>query len=373
MPKRLLITLEYFPQIGGIASYVHNFAKHLNKEETVLYAPASSGSAKFDEASGLTVYRRSPFFLLWWPRWLKLLFQVWWIIAKETITEIHVHQALPVGYIALFFKKFKNIPYVLFLHGSDLEYGLRPAKRFKFKHICTEANRLVVNSEFLRHKLESKIDNLPTIQVIYPGPSDVFFKPVEPVKIQTLKSRLGLSGKKILLTVSRLVDGKGLPQMLTCLAKLVALDSQVVWVLVGTGPKMSILSAAVQKLNLQNSVRFIGDVANSELPNFYHLADIFSLLTHPDLEAEEGWGTVFLEASASGLPIVAGRVGGVDESVINGLTGFVVEANNTTEVFNAFTELLSNLELRHQMGEAGKQRVYNEFRWEIQINKFLAT
>lgn len=370
MPKRLIITLEYPPHIGGIASYVENLAQHLPAEEIVVYATSQKGDMAYDQTKPWKTYRQNPFWFLW-PHWLRLLVQVWKIVKTESITELYVQQALPVGYVAYIIKKLKAIPYTLFLHGTDLEFASRWNKRTQFKTICREAARVVVNSQFLKTKLQSRLEQLPPVIVLYPGASDYFYDAVPANDLQHLKSSLGLVGKRVLLTVARAVEGKGITHLARLLPQIVERVPDLVWVLVGNGPKLAMVNDFVQKNRLQNCVRLIGSVPHEQLPYYYQCADAFALLTHPDSEAEEGWGIVFIEAAASGLPVVAGSVGGVEEAVVHNTTGVVIDVYQSAAAVAAIASLLNDAPLAQSLGQAGKQRADAEFRWEKQVSKLV--
>lgn len=366
--KTLIITLEYPPQIGGIASYVQNFIEHTKNEELVVYAPDVLGAKDYDKNNNLKVYRGRPYWRFCWPRWGRLLWDVWHIVKKEKVDKIYVHHALPVGYVAEIIKKFKKIPFTVFFHGTDLELGMK-FKKNKLKKICRSAEKIVVNSLFLKEKILSNLDkNLAEkIIVLYPCPSDIFFTPVSEDKKKKLQSQLALGGKKVILTVARISDGKGYPHFLSILPEILKKIPNLVWVIVGDGPKKQAIMEQVQKNNLHNIVRFVGSVPHSELPVFYQSADLFVMLTHKDETTEEGWGTVFLEAASSGLPVVAGRAGGVEEAVQTGVTGYVFDVNKKNEIILNVINLLSDDNLSQLMGEQGKKRVQTEFVWDKQI------
>lgn len=368
--KILIITLEYPPQAGGIASYVYNYAKHVPPESVVVYAPSLPQADAFDAGVPWRTYRRSPYWLFVWPHWLRLFFQVWNIIRREKITQLHIHQALPGGYVGYLIKKIKKIPYTIFLHGTDVALATRQSfKRAQFKRICASAERLVVNSEFLKKKLLERVEISTPISVVYPCAADNFLLKADPEKITKIKEKLALEGKKIIITVARMVEGKGYPHVIRMLPEILKQVPNVVWLMIGLGPKQQEIFAAAQKHYLQNVVRFLGQISFAELPTYYQAADIFVLLTHPDEGLEEGWGTVFLEAAASGLPAVAGRSGGVEEAVEDGVTGVVVEVHQDKAVVKAIVDLLKNPEWARQMGEAGKKRVSEEFTWDKQLKK----
>jgi len=369
--KTLLITLEYPPQIGGIASYVFNVAAHLPSEEVVVYAPRMKEDKEFDEKNGWKVIRKKPEFSFLWPKWLRLLWQVWRIVKRDQIKMIQVHHVLPVGYVAYAVKKILGVPYTLFFHGTDVEIGTRSwFKRKMVTMVCESAAIIVVNSEFLKNKLLERVERVEgKIVILNPCPGEQFFQLVQPERLSSLKSQLALEGKKVILTVARMSEGKGYPRLVRLLPQILQRVPNLVWLVIGDGPKKKVVIDLVQKYYLQNVTRFMGTVPYEELPRYYQLADLFVLLTHPDESAEEGWGTAFLEASASGIPVVAGRVGGVEESVQNLVTGLVVDVYQDESIIAAVSDLLRKEDYAKKMGEAGRVRAGKEFRWEREVRK----
>ncbi len=367
--KTLIVTLEYPPQIGGIASYIYNFAKHDTLGEVVVYAPVTAGGLEYDAKNPWKTIRRKPFWALR-PRWFKMLLQLRKIIKQEKITELYIHHVLPVGYVAYLLKKSLGVPYTIFLHGTDLEMATKTrGKTKKFARICLGASRVVVNSEFLKNKLSIKVEGLKNVVVLYPCPGDQFLQPVNIEELETLRSKLALNGKKVLLTVARMAEGKGFPHLIRLLPQILQKVPNLVWLVIGDGPKRPALVAAVQKNNLHNVTRFLGTVPYEELAKYYQLADLFVLLTHKDESSEEGWGTVFLEAAASSLPVVAGRVGGVEEVVDNLRTGLLVDVYQDQSVISGVADLLREEKYAKELGVAGHERVLGEFTWEKQIEK----
>ena len=368
--KILIITLEYPPNIGGISGYVSQYAGHFKPEEVVVLAPSVIKGADFDGASPWKVIRAKLFYSFVWPHWLRLFFIVRKIIKQEGITTMHVHHVLPVGYVAYFLNKFNILrSYTVFLHGTDIARATSQSRKLSwFKKICQQAEKIVVNSRFLERRVREYNDETPMV-VVNPCPAPYFLEQANPEFIQKLRAHLALSGKKVLLTVGRMVDGKGFPLGIGLLPELLKQIPNIVWVMVGSGPKRDEIIAMVQKNNLQNAVRFLGELSPEQLPPLYQAADAFVLLTHPDGGVEEGWGTVFLEASASGIPVVAGMSGGVEEAVENSVTGYVVEAHHADQAVNKIVELLKDPSRAKAIGAAGKARVLNEFTWDKQLVK----
>jgi phosphatidylinositol alpha-1,6-mannosyltransferase len=169
--------------------------------------------------------------------------------------------------------------------------------------------------------------------------------------------------------VARLIPGKGVATLVGLMPRIVAKVPNAVLVLVGTGPELPTILGEIQMNYLQNSVRLLGGVSPEFLPRLYQTADAFVLLTQTINGHEEAWGTVFLEAGVSGLPVVAGRSGGVSEAVHEGVTGDLVEVNNPEQVVQSIVCMLTNPEKAREMGAASRARVLAEFTWEKQLTK----
>jgi phosphatidylinositol alpha-1,6-mannosyltransferase len=371
MKKILIITLEYPPQIGGIASYVANFVEHYTKYDVVVYAPkVSAGEELYDMAHGWKVYRQKQYFKFFWPRWVKMIFKTYQIIKREQITELHIHHVLPVGYIGWIFKKFLKIPYTIFFHGSDIISAEQPSKLRQLRTVVEFADGIVVNSQYLQQAVQALVPKTRTPFVLHPCPSDTFIEnPPARDEVGELRQRLALSSKKVILSVGRLVEGKGHRHFLEILPRLLASVPNLTWVIIGAGPVQESLFNRARELHVESAVRFIGSVPSERLRLFYSLADIFVMLTHPTKQSKEGWGVVFLEAAAANLPVVAGRGGGVEEAVIDQKTGIIVDVNNPREVLKTILDLLARPEYAQELGRAGRERVLQEFTWAKQLQQ----
>ena len=369
--KTLIISLEFPPAVGGIATYVSEYAAHI-PGQVVVYAPKMGKlPAEYDKKFSFIVKRHNPYWILW-PRWLKLLMQVRRLVRQEQITNIHI---FPVGYVAWLIKKVSGVRYTIFFHGTDLTFATRNKfKRALARLLCKDARQIVVNSDFLRHKLSVHLEGFEnkTI-VVHPCPADIFLEPLDQAHLSTRRSQLSLPGKKVIITVARLVDGKGYPHLLRLMPSILNGIPNAVWLIIGEGPKQKELVAVIQKNSLQNVVRFLGSVPLEELPYYYSLANVFVLLTHPDQfeSQEESFGLSFLEAGACAIPVVAGESGGVQEAVKDKETGLIVNVNQPNQVLDAIIQLLQNPDYAKELGAAAKARVIREFRWDKQLTQLL--
>jgi phosphatidylinositol alpha-1,6-mannosyltransferase len=143
--------------------------------------------------------------------------------------------------------------------------------------------------------------------------------------------------------------------------------------IVGDGPDRPRLQSLVQALKLQNVVSFRGEVTDAQLLATYHQAHIFVMPVREEQQAAsvEGFGIVYLEASACSLPVIAGRSGGAIEAVRDGQTGYLVEPRDPEALAKKVLTLLQNAELRQQMGQNGRRWVETEMNWDRAAQQFL--
>jgi phosphatidylinositol alpha-1,6-mannosyltransferase len=367
MKKSLLITLEFPPTIGGIATYCDNLATYLSSNVVVL----QDGKKKTEVVNGQTRYTRPLFFpKILWPRWVRGLFHIWHIARKEKIETLLVHHILPIGTIAYILNILTKQPYILFFHGTDIILANeRPLKRALTRRIIRRAQACIVNSTFVGKQvtdLEKSAEQ--KTHVIYPTPQAVFLNPRDEQKIQALTDMLALSGKTVLLTVSRIDEGKGFTHLTRILPKLLEEIPQLTWLVLGDGPKRVSWWKQVEAAGLQGVIRYVGFVPQTELPQYYDLADCFVLLTHTDDKRQEGAGTVFLEAMARTVPVVAGRTGGVPDIVHANENGTLVDVYRGDDLMvEAIVETLTNKEKTLQQIDVAHKEVLNTYRPEKQF------
>lgn len=373
MKKTLIITLEYPPQIGGIATYVHEMSDAFDPTQTVVYAPVIKDSKVWDEKMKYKIIRKNPLFprfVLF--RWTRLLFQIWRIVKKEQIEIIFINHVLPVGYVGWIIKKLFKIPYLIISHGTDVLMGTRNKWKTKMmRNVVGLSEQIVFNSESLRRRF---LERLPEFEskttVLYPCPDSDFLIPPTQEEIKTLRRSLALEGKKVILSIARLDEGKGFPHVVRALPKILEREPHTVWIIIGDGPKRLQITEDIQAHSLQNVVRYLGKIPHEQLKVYYYLADLFVLLTHTDEGREEGLGLVFLEAAATGLPVVAGKSGGVEEGVLHTQTGIVIDIRrNAIAVVDSIVMMLQNKKYATQLGKNAQERIKRDFKWEDQLKK----
>ena len=370
--KILIPTLEYPPQIGGIAQYIINQIEHWPKADDsfVIVATKDREDKEYDQANKWPVIRLALYYKYFWPRWLKMCWQVGKIIKREKVDKIFVHHILPVGYIAWWNKKLRNIPYYIFFHGRDLGMAFENKPR-QAKLVCRGANKIIVNSEFIKNKLIGYLPEIKNkIQVVYPC-SSFSDDSMDKTKLDVANKLKQDRNFPVMLTVSRFVKRKGIDDSILAFKKVLEKVPSALYIIIGTGPEKEHLQELIKENKLEKNIQIL-EVNRSNLPYYYQLADLF-ILTPKELPNGdvEGFGIVYLEASQFGLPIVATKTGGVSEAVLDQKTGLLCEAGSIEQISKAITKLLLDKKLARQLGEQGRDRVKNEFEWEKQLKKIL--
>jgi glycosyltransferase involved in cell wall biosynthesis len=228
-----------------------------------------------------------------------------------------------------------------------------------------KATLIVTISKYSLEKIKTHYNvNLTKSRIVPNGVDPEKFKPTE--NIEAAKQQLGLGDEPCILFVGSLIPRKGLHFLVEAAEKIVKEYSETKFLIAGEGPLKNRLLAAIGLLDLSGNFSFLGGVKESVLPTLYGCADAFVL---PSIQ--EGQGIVLLEAQASAKPVVAFNVGGVNEAVRNGETGFLVEKSSSGELAEALLKLLSDKTLREKMGRNGRRFVTENFTWDICAQKML--
>jgi len=354
----LLITLEYSPQKGGVASY---------------YAGLMSELAH--QGHQVKIVSEKLLYKWFWPRWLKAYFLLRAAIKKEKPDIIFVGHLLPLGTVAYLLRK--RVSYCVFLHGMDILLAQKSRrKQWLTKKILLNAKIIVTNSEFTKEQVKKlEIGNcLPAgeagkleIGTVYPCPT--ISTNVLTEQIESLRRKLGLSGKKIMLTLGRVVERKGHDIVIKAMPEIIQHMPDIVYIIAGAGPYLEKLTQLVENLELQPYVRFVGQIADEERSAYYALCDIFvtpSRQIGPDVE---GFGLSFIEAALFGKPSIGGKSGGVPEAILDGQTGALVDPTDVSELARAVVQLLRDDKLRYELGQNAKARAIHEFNWTKQTKK----
>jgi phosphatidylinositol alpha-1,6-mannosyltransferase len=236
--------------------------------------------------------------------------------------------------------------------------------QIKCLHTLRTADRVVANSRFTANLLRNVGVSPERIEVVHPGCNSQRFRPRAP-KQELKKEILGeRHADKVILSVGNLVSRKGQDMVIRALAALRHKGPQATYLIVGEGPHRTELEKLAAALGVSRHVVFAGRV-DGDLVDIYALADVFAMPSREQLEAcdVEGFGLVFLEASACAKPVIGGRSGGIPDAVVDGFTGLLVDPSNPNEIAHALALLLTDAELATRLGQQGRSWVVDRFDW----------
>lgn len=362
----LLVTNDLGPRAGGIETFILGLLSQLDGSDCVIYTSAQEGSEAFDQKLnqdfGVVVVRDRGKVLLPTPRVNRSVLQV----MKENESEIiWFGAAMPLGWMSGYLKRNGAKRIVSLTHGHEVWW----AKVRPFSWILKQSTRsidvLTYLGEFTRKAITPSVSKNCQLVQIAPGISLEHFSPGK--KSETLVSELHLNNKQVIVSVGRLVHRKGQDQLLRALPAVLAIHPDVVLIFVGVGPRRKKLDQLVTQYKVSDYVRFVGRIQYAELPAYFRLADLFVMPSRSrfaGLEVE-GLGIVYLEASASGIPVIAGASGGAPDAVLDGKTGVTIDGTNVSAIADAINDLLDHPSRMQEMGAAGRLWTTENWSWNF--------
>lgn len=317
MEKPFLITYEYPPDIGGIASYIKEEVEDFN--------------SKLGGSGSVFVMRVKNKEWRLWPKWFPILWRARPIINKENFDSLWISHILPIGYIALIYKKLFKIKYRIYVHGLDLVLSKKTfLKRFFTKRILSNAYEIVANSNATRELLKFYGARIyERANIVYPKVREIEVEKYKDHAI-AIRKKYNLENKKILLSISRLVQRKGIDLVIDALEEVWKDFPDIVYVIIGSGDKEEFLKS--KALGRENII-FTGAVSDEEKYAWICASDCFILTPRDEKDDFEGYGIIYKEVAQFGKKIIASRTGGVPEAVGN--SGILVEPGNVKEIAQA--------------------------------------
>jgi phosphatidylinositol alpha-1,6-mannosyltransferase len=352
-PNFTLITHDYPPEHGGVARYLSSLVKAANGQIEVLVPLKHTTS--FEKGGNEGEIKPVKFWWNFWPHWLPLIKRCLEVPHTNSILVSHI---FPIGTAAWIANALGGSEYVIIFHGTDLKRAHTRWKRWLLRRICNNAELLIVNSDATQRILQKLV---PTASPIKLTPAIEYFN--LPEKTLT-RDKLNIEeNTKVILTVSRLVERKGIDTLIQAVANLSASYELVI---IGDGEYAEPLHNLAELSNI--NVRWISDADDEKLHDWYAASDIFCLPGRETANDVEGFGIVFLEAAYAGLPVIAGESGGASEAVIHNETGLLIPP--TVEACTeALIKLIEDDELAEKLGTAGHDRVVTDFDWETRWNQ----
>jgi phosphatidylinositol alpha-1,6-mannosyltransferase len=364
--RSLMVSGHYFPpQVGGISHMMWEICSALGSERVAALTAIPGEAALPGKDGGVRVYRDAGLFegtsrsLAWrlarlWPR-------IWMESRPQLLQFATCGDAMFLGY---WLNRLLGLPYVIYAHGNEILEAER-ASWDRSRAVLRAANRVLANSRYTA-KLLDRLNVAPErITVVNPGCDVERFSPGEPSPaLAAAYPQLGGTGP-VILTIGNLVLRKGQDVTLRAMPELLARWPDLRYVIAGGGRDREELEALAASLGIQSNVLFLGRVADDLLPDLIRRCNLFVMPSRirPDHCDVEGFGIVYLEANACGKPVIGGRSGGIEDAIVDGQTGFMVEAESPAAVAASIATLLEQPELARRMGEAGRERAVRDFSW----------
>ncbi|SFC72240.1 glycosyltransferase family 4 protein [Streptomyces aidingensis] len=374
MHKTLLVTNDFPPRPGGIQAFLHSMALRLDPAEVVVYASTwkrdregPAATAAFDAEQPFTVVRDRTTMLLPTPRVTRRACE---LLSEHGCGSVWFGAAAPLGLMAPALRRAGARRLVATTHGHEAGWAQLPAARQLLRRIGEATDTLTYLGEYTRSRIAPAVgpEAAARMTQLPPGVDEKTFHPGSGGA--ELRAALGLAGRPVVVCVSRLVRRKGQDTLIKAMPRILAAEPETVLLIVGGGPYRRELERLAARLGVAGSVRFTGPLAWSELPAHFGAGDVFAMpcRTRRGGLDVEGLGIVYLEASATGLPVVAGDSGGAPDAVLDGETGWVVRGGAETaaeETAERVVTLLGDADLRRRMGERGRAWVAERWRWDL--------
>jgi phosphatidyl-myo-inositol dimannoside synthase len=370
--KVLFVTNDFGPRAGGIETFIIGLIERRAFASTIVYTSAQANSQEYDQKwekkYGVKVIRDSSRILLPTPRVAQRISA---LIKTEGISVAAFGAAAPLGLLAPSMKRSGIVRIVALTHGHEVWW----AKVFPFnlllRRIGTGVDSLTYLGEYTRQMISRPLTQSAKNAMIKIAPgidTDHF----SPRNSDNLRQSLQLSDKKVIVCVARLVHRKGQDKLIDAMPSILESISNAHLLIVGQGPYQSKLVKRVKKLGLEENVTFVGRINYEKLPEYICVGDLFAMPSRSrfgGLEVE-GLGIAYLEASACGLPVIAGSSGGAPDAVVDGKSGAVVNGTDITAIANTVIKFLRDPEGSQQMGQFGRNWVVEKWRWEIWSQAF---
>jgi phosphatidylinositol alpha-1,6-mannosyltransferase len=372
---QLLLSYDFPPMGGGIARWMGELAKRYPSGRLIV-STGQFGEGDLGDQQFVSCIDRLP---IRSSRLRSLPGVVRWSRRAEALAMKHRAEFVwcgnlkPAAYPAKWVKTRVGVPYGVLLHGGDLltlqhQVSRSYTKNRVARSLLDSAALLVCNSGYTAALCRSILDDLrltapqDRVHTVPLGADPNLFRPgLDPSEV---RRRYGLAGRRWLLSVARLTRHKGIDTGIRVLAQLAPEYPDLGYAVVGTGDDLPELERLGGVLGVADRIKFLGPVPEADLPELYNCAEIYLGLSRIMPERVEGFGISLAEASASGLPVIAGNSGGIPETVEDGVSGRLVSPEQVNEVSAVVRSLLNDRSLASRLGAKGRERVERYYNWD---------
>jgi phosphatidyl-myo-inositol dimannoside synthase len=370
--KVLIVSNDFPPRRGGIQSFVHELASRMPAGSVVVYAPRWDGAAEFDARQPFPVIRHPTSLMLPVPSVARRAAR---LLREHGCDTVLFGAAAPLGLLAPSLRRAGAGRIVAITHGHEAGWAALPGARTLLRRIGDETDVLTYLGEYFRVRLARVLSAEAAARMVRlaPGVDTASFRPG--AGGDAIRERLGLTGRPVVVCVSRMVPRKGQDTLIRAWPQVLArARGAPALLLVGDGPYRAQLERLARRAGIAGSVVFTGPVPGADLPAYYDAGNVFAMpcRTRRGGLDVEGLGIVYLEASASGLPVVGGDSGGAPDAILPGETGYVVSGRDPAAVADRIAGLLADPAGARAMGEKGAAWVDREWRWELVADRLMA-
>jgi phosphatidyl-myo-inositol dimannoside synthase len=370
MTRVLLVTNDFPPRRGGIQSYLEAFVGELVRDgshELTVYAPKWKGCRDFDDrvaAANYTVVRHPTTLMVPEPTVAARMKR---LIAENDIETVWFGAAAPLALLGPLARKAGARRVVASTHGHEVGWSMLPVARSALRRIGDDADVVTFISRYTRGRFASAFGPRAALEHLPPGVDTDRFVPDQVARAE-LRARYRLGQRPVVVCLSRLVPRKGQDMLIRAWPAIRRRIPDAALVIVGGGPYLKSLRQLAHTHDVATDVIFTGAVPAAELPTHHAMADVFAMpcRTRGAGLDVEGLGIVYLEASACGVPVIAGTSGGAPETVLDGQTGTIVDGTDVTEVATAVGDLLADPARAAAMGVAGRHWAVDNWQWRSQ-------
>ncbi|MCZ8382760.1 glycosyltransferase family 4 protein [Mycobacterium sp. CPCC 205372] len=367
MTRVLLVTNDFPPRRGGIQAYLEELVAQLvaaGSHTLTVYAPTWSGSEDYDRAAGYEVVRHPTTLMLPEP---SVAARMRALIRRHDIETVWFGAAAPLALLAPLARRAGAGRVLASTHGHEVGWSMLPVARTALRRIGDGTDVVTYVSQYTRGRFASAFGPAAALEHLPPGVDTDRFTPDSAARAE-LRARYGLADRPVVVCLSRLVPRKGQDMLIRALPEVRRRVPGAALVIVGGGPHRDALEQLAVRHGVTDHVVFTGGVPAAELPAHHAMADVFAMpcRTRGAGLDVEGLGIVYLEASATGVPVVAGRSGGAPETVRDGQTGTVVDGRDIDEIASAVSDLLADPVRAAAMGAAGRSWVVDQWQWRTQ-------
>ena len=359
MRPHLLVTNDFPPKIGGIQSYLWELWRRLPADAATVLTTPHPGAAPFDAAAPMRIVRTRDPVLLPHPG---LARRIRALAAEVSAEIVLLDPALPVGALG----PRLGMPYGVVLHGAEITVPARlPALSAALARVLRSASLVISAGGYAAAEaIRCAARDLPVVEVP-PGVDTQRFAPLDADQRQQARHSFGLNDGPLIVALSRLVPRKGFDTVIEAAAQLASRHPGLQLAIAGAGRDRSRLERLARSVGAPAS--FVGRISSDAVPQFMAMGDVFAAPCRSrwaGLE-QEGFGIVFVEAAACGVPAIAGRSGGSHEAVSHGRTGLIVDdPTNADDAAAAIDDLLSSPDRRAAMGAAARQWTEQHFSYD---------